>query len=93
MRDENLEFKFASSHKKSVQGMIAVEGAGGRYLWSWDSLGEIRVWDTKVRIFALVGLQTPHHRLSFARRSRSTRRCLQRQVVDYLAVSLLSNTR
>lgn len=50
MKDENLEFKFASSHKKSVQGMIPVEAASGRrFLWSWDSNGEIRVWDTKVR--------------------------------------------
>lgn len=51
MKDENLEFKFASSHKKSVQGMIPVEAASGRrFLWSWDSNGEIRVWDTKVRL-------------------------------------------
>ena len=72
MKDENLEFKFASSHKKSVQGMIPVEAASGRRtLWSWDSNGEIRVWDTKVRLHST---SSSAHLSSSVRRSLSTRR-------------------
>lgn len=43
-KEENFEFKFRTSHSKSVQGVAAFPTSNDVIVWSWDSSGSMCAW-------------------------------------------------
>lgn len=44
-KEENFEFKFRTTHNKSIQGLTSCGGAADVIVWSWDSSGMMAAWN------------------------------------------------